>query len=129
MKTNTIHLIRSKGFMERLKYGKYKEAYLRVDVSIDGAEKSTSCLLGMCDKGFGFLLDSSQFGGEKTLRGLETERVKTSKEINQHALWYAIGRSQINGVKLDSFKAIAYVLGCDFWVDADAEKLMGISVI
>jgi len=107
----TIHLIHSKGLFQKLRFGKFKEAYLRVDMAIDGADKTTSCLLGMCDKGFGFVMDSSQFGGEKTFQGIRTERLRTEHKIIQHNLWYAIGRKEIDGVRLDSFKAIAYVLG------------------
>jgi len=121
----TIVFIKPSGYFERLIHGPYKEAYLKVGVSKDGGAE-VSCMVGMSDKGFGFILDSAQFNGDSIWRHIKSERVKVEREINSHAFWHAVGRTHVDGVKLDSFKAISYILGIDGWRTATYKTLFNV---
>lgn len=123
MAVSTIALlIKPSGYLEKLIHGPYKEAYLRVGISKNGGAE-VPCLFGMCDKGFGFVLDNAQFNGDTTYQHIKSERIKINKEINSHRFWKAVGKSKVEGVKLDCWKAIAYILELDGWRTATYKTL------
>lgn len=119
---SSIILIKSKGYLERLFHGPYKEAFIRCHLQVDGGSE-VAVLIGMADKGFGFVVDSQQFNGDATYQHIKSDRIKNSREIVRHNFWHALGRSKVDGVKLDSFKAVAYILGYSEWRTATYKTL------
>jgi len=123
--STSVVLIKPSGYFQKLIHGPYKEALLKVGISKNGGME-VPCLFGMCDKGFGFVLDHSQFKGDITYQHIKSETIKIHKEINSHRFWKAVGRTKIEGVTLDSWKALAYILELDGWRTATYKTLFKI---
>lgn len=84
-------------------------------------------MVGMCNKGFGYMIDNRQYSGEATLNGLTQTTFRIDGKGDMDRLFYCIGRKEINGIPLTGAKAIAYIFGLN-WKNAIPETLRGHAV-
>jgi len=76
--------------------------------------------VGMCDKGFGYHIDNRQLAGDRTAGNiLNVEVINPYKKGDWDRFKDVVGRKDWDGVELDSFKAVAYILGNKDWKEAD----------
>lgn len=85
-------------------------------------------MVGMCNKGFGYMIDNRQYAGEATLNDLEQQTFRIDSKGSIDRLMYAIGRKDIDTQKLDGAKAIAYVFGLPDWKEATPQTLIAHAV-
>ncbi len=81
-------------------------------------------MMGTCEKGFGFVLDNNQWKGDKVAKKIEDVTFRIDAKGNRNHLFHVMGRKTLNGVKLNSFKALAYIFELTGWQYADADQLL-----
>jgi hypothetical protein len=75
--------------------------------------------VGMCDKGFGYHIDNRQLSGDLTAGNIvSVEVINPYKKGDWQRFKDVVGRKEWDRVKLDGFKAVAYILGIDNWEEA-----------
>lgn len=101
------------------RFNKYREATLIM------RWQGELVMVGMSDKGFGFVKDLRQFSGELTAnKNLHHATFRLDGKGDMQRFLKVLGRKSLGGYKLDSFKAIAYIFGFTGWEYADEEFII-----